>query len=77
MLLRVEDDGLTLAAEQIEQIWRPYFQAEAGFSGNVPGLGLGLPLIAALVVGAGGHVHFYNRSPGPGVAVELMLPLAV
>ncbi len=76
VLLRMEDDGVTLAAEQVEQIWKPYYQAEAGFSGNVPGMGLGLPLVASLVVGAGGHVHFYNRSPGPGVAVELTLPLA-
>lgn len=75
VLLRVEDDGLTLAAEQVKQIWKPYFQAEAGFSGNVPGMGLGLPLIASLVLGAGGHVRFYNRHPGPGIAVELTLPL--
>lgn len=76
VVLRVEDDGMTLAAEQVEQIWKPYYQAEAGFSGNVPGMGLGLPLVASLVVEAGGHVHFYNRNPGPGVAVELTLPLA-
>jgi signal transduction histidine kinase len=76
VLLRVEDDGRTLAAEQIERIWKPYYQAEAGFSGNVPGLGLGLPLVASLVVGAGGQVRFCNRNPGPGVAVELALPVA-
>jgi signal transduction histidine kinase len=75
--LQMEDDGLTLAAEQIERIWKPFYQAEAGFSGNVPGMGLGLPLIAALVVGAGGRVRFYNRSPGPGIVVELTLPLIV
>jgi CheY-like chemotaxis protein/nitrogen-specific signal transduction histidine kinase len=75
VMLQVEDDGLTLGAEQIEQIWKPFYQAEASFSGNMPGMGLGLTLIAALVIGAGGHVHFYNRSPGPGVAVELTLPL--
>ena len=75
VLLRVEDDGLTVAAEQLERIWRPFYQAEAGFSGNVPGLGLGLPLIAALIVGVGGQVQLYNRSPGPGVVVELTLPL--
>lgn len=75
VLLRVEDDGVTLAAEQIDRIWKPYYQAEAGFSGNVPGFGLGLSLISSLVISAGGHVHFYNRSPGPGVIVELALPL--
>jgi signal transduction histidine kinase len=75
ILLRCEDDGLTLAPTQLERIWRPFFQAEAGFSGNVPGSGLGLPLIAALVIGVGGQVRFYNRNPGPGVAVELTIPL--
>jgi len=75
VILRCEDDGVTLAPTQVEHIWKPFYQAEAGFSGNLPGSGIGLPLIATLVVGAGGHVHFYNRNPGPGVAVELTLPL--
>ena len=76
VVLRCEDDGVTLAPTQIEQIWKPFYQAEAGFSGNLPGSGIGLPLIATIVIGAGGHVHFYNRNPGPGIAVELTLPLA-
>ena len=75
VVLRCEDDGVTLAPTQIEQIWKPFYQAEAGFSGNLPGSGIGLPLIATLVIGAGGHVRFYNRNPGPGVAVELTLPV--
>ena len=76
VVLRCEDDGVTLAPTQIEQIWKPFYQAEAGFSGNLPGSGIGLPLIATIVIGAGGLVHFYNRHPGPGIAVELTLPLA-
>ena len=75
VVLRCEDDGVTLAPTQIEQIWKPFYQAEAGFSGNLPGSGIGLPLIATIVIGAGGRAHFYNRNPGPGVAVELTLPV--
>jgi CheY-like chemotaxis protein len=72
--LRCEDDGVTIAPTQIDLIWKPYYQAEAGFSGNMPGAGLGLPLIASLIVGAGGRVRFYNRHSGPGAGVELTLP---
>ena len=75
VVLRCEDDGVTLAPTQIEQIWKPFYQVEAGFSGNLPGSGIGLPLIATIVIGAGGRAHFYNRNPGPGVAVELTLPV--
>jgi DNA-binding response OmpR family regulator len=75
VLLRCEDDGVTLAPAQLEQIWKPFYQAEAGFSGNVPGSGLGLALIATMIVGVDGRVRFFNRNPGPGIAVELTIPL--
>jgi len=74
--IRVCDDGLTLAPDQLAQVWMPYFQAEKDFTGQIPGMGLGLSVVASLVWGVGGTCRLYNREEGPGVIVELVLPLS-
>ena len=73
--VKVSDDGLTLAPDQLRRIWLPYYQAERYFTGQVPGMGLGLPTIASLLWGVGGSVDAYNRSPAPGLVVEFEVPL--
>ena len=74
--LRVSDDGLTLSPEQLSRVWTPYYQAEKHFTGEVAGMGLGLTMVATLVWSVGGTAHLYNLTSGPGVVVELTLPLA-
>jgi two-component system cell cycle response regulator len=73
--IRISDDGLTLTAEQLHRAWIPYFQGEKYFSGEAPGMGLGLPTVASLVWQAGGRVRLANQETGPGTQVELTLPL--
>ena len=73
--LQICDDGLTLSPEQLVRVWTPYFQAEKSFTGQVSGMGLGLPLVAALVWNVGGTSRLYNRTDRAGVVVELTLPL--
>ncbi len=72
--IQVGDDGLTLSPDQLAKIWDPYYQAERRFSGQVPGMGLGLPTVAALAWGAGGTCRARNRDEGPGIVIELVLP---
>jgi two-component system cell cycle response regulator len=73
--LQISDDGLTLSPEHLAQVWTPYYQAEKIFTGEVLGMGLGLTMVSTLVWGVGGTCHIRNRVPGPGVVVELTLPL--
>ena len=70
------DDGLALSPEQLAQVWTPYYQGEKYFAGEVTGMELGLPMVASLVWGVGGTCRIHNREEGPGVVVELVLPLA-
>ena len=73
--LRISDDGVHLTPAQLASAWTPYYQGEKYFTGETGGSGLGLPLIASLVWQAGGKCRLYNRPEGPGVIVELKLPI--
>lgn len=53
----------------------PYYQAERHFTGQVPGMGLGLPTVAALVGRVGGAVQIQNRIGVSGIVVEFTSPV--
>jgi nitrogen fixation/metabolism regulation signal transduction histidine kinase len=55
-------------------MWYPYHQVEKYFTGQIPGMGLGLSVVAALIWSVGGSCQAYNRPEGPGVIIELVLP---
>lgn len=74
--IRIYDDGQTLSPEQLAEAWTPYYQAEKGFSGQVPGMGLGLPMVATILLNVGGRYRIANRSPGPGIMLEITVPIA-
>jgi DNA-binding response OmpR family regulator len=71
----IGDNGQNLSPEQMAQAWLPYYQAEKGFTGEVSGMGLGLAMVATVVWGVGGRCRLYNRPNGPGVIVELIVPV--
>ena len=73
--VEVADDGLTLSAVQLDNIWTPYYQGERHFTGEVPGMGLGLSMVRHIVWQAGGTCRARNHRDGPGVVIELDLPL--
>ena len=72
--IQVADDGIRLSSDQLTRIWAPYYQAERGFSGQVPGMGLGLSMVSSLIWSAGGTCRAYNREDKDGVVIELSLP---
>lgn len=75
MSLTVSDDGLTLPPEQLRRAGTPYFQGERDFTGEIPGMGLGLASVFTLVWQVGGSCCLSNQPIGPGVCVELQWPL--
>lgn len=74
--LAVKDDGITLSPQQIQWAMTPYLQGEKYFTGEAPGMGLGIPLVSTLVWRVGGDVRISNRDDRPGVVVTVHLPLA-
>jgi signal transduction histidine kinase len=73
--IRVVDDGQTLSTEQLAWAWLPYMQGEKDFTGELPGMGLGFPMVATLVWKAGGDLALRNRKDSKGVIVEMKIPL--
>ena len=73
--IRVSDDGITLSLEQLQWAWLPYFQGEKDFTGELPGLGLGFPMVATMIWKAGGSINLRNRNDRPGVIIDMRIPL--
>lgn len=74
--IQVKDNGQYLAPDQLRQMWTPYYQAERFYTGQVPGMGLGLPMVASQIWSVGGHCTAYNRPDIAGLAIELSFPIA-
>ena len=51
-------------------------EGEKYFTGQVKGMGLGLPMVASLVWSVGGRCRIFNHTKGPGVTIELILPFS-
>lgn len=69
------DNGQILTAEQINRAKRIYVQSEKWFTGEVSGMGLGIPLVATLVWQSGGQVRIANRDDQAGMCVSIVLPM--
>ena len=75
VLLRVSDNGRCIPPELLDNVWTPYYQIEKSFTGEIPGIGLGLSTVSSLVLQVNGQCRIYNRINQPGVTVEIRLPI--
>ena len=71
LTLLVADEGPGLSASDLEQVFVPFFRADA--SRSVPGHGIGLPLTARIMALHGGLVRL-DSTPGQGTTVWLEWP---
>jgi signal transduction histidine kinase/CheY-like chemotaxis protein len=74
-VVRVEDTGLGLAADQLPRIFDMFTQVDTSLGRSVGGLGIGLTLVKTLVDLHGGSVNV--RSDGLGQGSEFTVRLAV
>ncbi|UHG94615.1 CheR family methyltransferase [Spirosoma oryzicola] len=73
--LRVRDNGIGLAADQLERIFELFAQVDNSLARTQGGLGLGLTLVKRLVERHGGRVQ--ARSGGLGLGSEFVVYLPV
>jgi signal transduction histidine kinase len=75
VLLRVEDTGVGIAADQQEKIFEPFVQVDRRLNRPMEGTGLGLAISRELAHGMGGELTVESR-PGAGSTFTLSLPRA-
>jgi len=74
-ILKISDNGVNLTSEQLSKMWSPYYQVDKSWTGEVAGMGLGLSYVATTLWHVGGKCRAYNVEEGPGIVVELEIPL--
>ncbi|MEM1039789.1 MAG: PAS domain-containing sensor histidine kinase [Pseudomonadota bacterium] len=72
--IRVRDEGIGIAADCIERLGEPFWQAETGSARAHQGSGLGLSVVRGLVELHGGQIDFESKL-GLGTTVTVRLPL--
>jgi two-component system osmolarity sensor histidine kinase EnvZ len=70
----VDDDGPGIAAEQREDVFKPFFRLEESRNPATGGVGLGLTIARDVVRGHGGDV-LLDDSPAGGLRVRVRLPI--
>ena len=76
-LLRVQDDGIGIAAEMLDGIFDLYAQARPSDAERPEaGMGIGLALARSLVELHGGRLEAHSAGPGRGSEFVMRLPLA-
>jgi signal transduction histidine kinase len=73
-VIRIEDEGPGLTAQDIARAFRPFMTLTAKSDGPLGSHGLGLSIVRSIVERHGGTVTARNSQNGPGSVFELRLP---
>ena len=73
--VRVSDTGRGIPPAQIERVFQPFVQVDAGLTRTAEGVGLGLAISRDLARGMGGDLTVESE-PGRGSAFTLLVPSA-
>ncbi|MBC7906266.1 MAG: PAS domain S-box protein [Rhodospirillaceae bacterium] len=71
--LAVSDTGIGIRAEDLENIWTPFFQSDNSLARRFGGNGLGLPIVRHYVTAHGGTIGV-DSMPGKGTTFTVLLP---
>jgi len=73
--IEVRDYGPGVPDSALENIFKPFFRVQADRNKNSGGVGLGLSIAERAVAVHGGRIQ--ARNAGPGLAVEILVPIEV
>lgn len=64
--IHVQDTGIGMTQEQVQQLFKPYYQADLNTSRKFGGTGLGLSIAKQLAKLMGGDIQLERTAPGQG-----------
>jgi signal transduction histidine kinase len=73
LVLRVRDEGPGIPADQLEQVFEPFYRLESSRNSDTGGTGLGLSIARDVAQAHGGSVTLLNRAPR-GLEAVVTLP---
>jgi PAS domain S-box-containing protein len=74
VLVEVEDTGIGIPVRDQEHLFKRFFRASTAVKQRIPGVGLGLTIVKAIVDDHGGHVSVESKE-GAGTKFSVELPL--
>lgn len=74
-IVRVRDNGLGIAADQLERIFELFTQVDTSLERSQSGLGIGLTLVRSLVEMHAGTVEAHSAGQGQGCEFVVRLPI--
>ncbi len=75
LLIEISDDGVNVDPTVLSRLKFPYFQIDQDFTGEIPGMGLGLSRVTSIVYTYGGNILVTNNENAAGLCVSIILPL--
>jgi len=72
--LRVQDEGIGIAADEAPLLFQRYRRTDAARAHGIAGTGLGLYLCRAIVAAHGGRIWAESPGPDAGTTVHVLLP---
>jgi signal transduction histidine kinase len=72
VVLEISDQGIGMSQQELAQIGTRFFRGETAREGQVPGTGLGVAVVQAIVEGHGGSLS-YSSSAGAGTTARVLL----
>lgn len=76
LCIRVHDTGIGISAEQQQQLFQPFQQADSSITRRYGGTGLGLVITQRLVTMMGGEIKL-SSLPGQGSSFTVMIQLEI
>lgn len=74
VLVEITDSGIGIPADELENVFKEFYQVEDSLTRQYGGLGLGLAITRGLILLQKGRIWAESRGPGQGASFKVALP---